>query len=125
MANSDRAEQPTWVSHKRALPRNHTSASPRTHLFLLLSTMFRPTRLSPSLRQFTVAPIYRGVASVTPKLPEHSHGNLPSSQSPITSTMHFFNSVMEAGKQIPTYRVIDGTGQPVEGAQIPEVCRSY
>ena len=100
-------------------------APPELVRALSLPTMFRPTRLSSSLRQFTVAPIYRGVASVTPKHPEHSHGNLPSSQSPITSTMHFFNSVMEAGKQIPTYRVIDGTGQPVEGAQIPEVCRSY
>ena len=111
-------------SQARITP-HHTSASPRTHLFLLLSTMFRPTRLSAILRQAAVPRACRGLANATPQLPLESHGNLPSSQSPITPKMHFFNSVMEAGKQIPTYRVINGTGQPVEGAQIPEVCRSY
>ncbi|TFK80461.1 branched-chain alpha-keto acid dehydrogenase E1-alpha subunit [Polyporus arcularius HHB13444] len=87
--------------------------------------MFRPTRLPPTLRRFTVPRACRGVASVTPVLPEHSHGNLPSSQSPITPKMHFFNSVMEAGKQIPTYRVIDGAGQPLEGAEVPEMDRDF
>ncbi|KAI0820458.1 branched-chain alpha-keto acid dehydrogenase E1-alpha subunit [Trametes gibbosa] len=53
--------------------------------------------------------------------PEHAHGHLPSSTSPITSKLHFFNSVMGGGKQIPTYRVIDGAGQPLEGAVVPEI----
>ena len=60
---------------------------------------------------------------MTPQMPGpgHAHGHLPSSTSPITSKLHFFNSVMEGGKQIPTYRVIDGAGQPLEGAVVPEV----
>ncbi|KAH9851632.1 branched-chain alpha-keto acid dehydrogenase E1-alpha subunit [Lenzites betulinus] len=53
--------------------------------------------------------------------PEHAHGHLPSSTSPIISKLHFFNSVMEGGKQIPTYRVIDGAGQPLEGAAVPDI----
>lgn len=55
--------------------------------------------------------------------PGHAHGHLPASTSPITSKLHFFNSVMEGGKQIPTYRVIDGAGQPLEGAVVPEEVR--
>ncbi|OJT12847.1 2-oxoisovalerate dehydrogenase subunit alpha, mitochondrial [Trametes pubescens] len=52
--------------------------------------------------------------------PGHAHGHLPASTSPVTSKLHFFNSVMEGGKQIPTYRVIDGAGRPLEGAIVPE-----
>ncbi|KAI0669139.1 branched-chain alpha-keto acid dehydrogenase E1-alpha subunit [Trametes maxima] len=65
----------------------------------------------------------RGVASTAAQLPGpgHAHGHLPSSTSPITSKLHFFNSVTEGGKQIPTYRVIDGAGQPLEGAVVPEI----
>ena len=48
-------------------------------------------------------------------------GHLPTSQSPITPKLQFFNSVMEEGKQIPTYRVLDGSGQVIEGAELPEV----
>ncbi|KAI0769821.1 branched-chain alpha-keto acid dehydrogenase E1-alpha subunit [Fomes fomentarius] len=87
--------------------------------------MFRPTRLSPALRQFAIPRACRGLANVTPQLPEQSYGNLPSSQSPITPKMHFFNSVVEAGKQIPTYRVIDGAGQPLEGAEVPELDKEF
>lgn len=83
--------------------------------------MFRPTRLSAPLRQLTVSRTRRGLANATVQLPEHSHGHLPASQSPITAKMHFFNAVMEDGKQIPTYRVIDGAGKPLEGAEVPEV----
>lgn len=50
-----------------------------------------------------------------------ARGHLPHSQSPITSKLHFFNSVTEEGKQIPTYRVLDGVGQVLEGAEVPEV----
>ena len=28
---------------------------------------------------------------------------------------------MEEGKQIPTYRVLDGSGQVLDGAELPEV----
>jgi hypothetical protein len=63
----------------------------------------------------------RMYASTTVQLPKEAHGHLPTSQSPITSKLHFFNSVMEEGKQIPTYRVLDGTGKLIEGAHLPEV----
>ena len=109
------------ANQARATPHFKRLALPELVRALFLPTMFRPTRLSPALRQLVVPRACRGLANVTPQLPEQSHGNLPSSQSPITPKMHFFNSVMEAGKQIPTYRIIDGTGQPLEGAEVPEV----
>ncbi|KAJ3554858.1 hypothetical protein NM688_g2889 [Phlebia brevispora] len=54
-------------------------------------------------------------------MPEQSLGNLPTSQSPITPKLQFFNAVMANGKQIPTYRVLDGSGQLLEGAELPEI----
>ncbi|KAJ6621818.1 hypothetical protein B0H10DRAFT_947688 [Mycena sp. CBHHK59/15] len=48
-------------------------------------------------------------------------GHLPSSHSPIVSTLAFFNSVTPADQQIPTFRVLDGVGKPIDGAQLPEV----
>ncbi|EKM51616.1 uncharacterized protein PHACADRAFT_212250 [Phanerochaete carnosa HHB-10118-sp] len=54
-----------------------------------------------------------------------SHGHLPTSQSPITPKLQFFNSVMEDGKQIPTYRVLDGTGKVIEGAQLPDIDEDF
>lgn len=82
--------------------------------------MIRTLRLRAALP--AVARRYRAMGT-TAQLPdpEHAHGHLPSSTSPITSKLHFFNSVMGGGKQIPTYRVIDGAGQPLEGAVVPEV----
>lgn len=61
----------------------------------------------------------------TVQLPLQSHGHLPTSQSPITPKLHFFNSVLEDGKQIPTFRILDSTGQPIEGAELPEVCQTH
>lgn len=86
----------------------------------LTSTMFRISRLS------TLALAGRSkcrkLATAAAQLPSQSLGHLPTSQSPITPKLQFFNSVMEDGKQIPTYRVLDGTGKVIEGAQLPEVC---
>ncbi|TBU23253.1 branched-chain alpha-keto acid dehydrogenase E1-alpha subunit [Dichomitus squalens] len=87
--------------------------------------MFRPARI-PRLSQALVSRVSRvsharGVAGTTPQLPEHALGSLPTSTSPITSKLHFFNSVMSGEKKIPTYRVIDGAGQPIEGAEVPEI----
>jgi hypothetical protein len=48
---------------------------------------------------------------------------LPNSQSPITPRPHFFNAVSADGK-LPTYRVIDGVGNVIEGAELPEVSSS-
>lgn len=68
------------------------------------------------------APICRRLATASSQLPSQSYGHLPTSQSPITPKLQFFNSVMEDGKQIPTYRVLDGAGEVIEGAELPEVC---
>ncbi len=46
---------------------------------------------------------------------------LPNSQSRITPKPHFFNAVSTDGKQIPTYRVIDGVGNLIQDAELPEV----
>jgi 2-oxoisovalerate dehydrogenase E1 component alpha subunit len=61
----------------------------------------------------------------------HIHlGHLPNSRSPIVPTLSFFNSVTGSNEKIPTFRVLDGVGKPVDGAQLPEVrhgdyfCRS-
>jgi len=62
----------------------------------------------------------RGTASIA-QLPAQPQGHLPSSQSPIVSKLHFFNSVTGNDQQIPTYRVLDGVGKPIDGAEIPEV----
>ncbi len=45
---------------------------------------------------------------------------LPTTNSPIVSKLDFFNSV-QGNDQIPTYRVLDGVGKPLEGAELPEV----
>jgi len=47
--------------------------------------------------------------------------HLPSSQSPIVSKLHFFNSVTGDGQQIPTYRVLDAVGKPIDGAELPDI----
>lgn len=65
--------------------------------------------------------IGRGIANTPPQIVTQVQGNLPTSQSPIVSKLHFFNSVTGDGAQIPTYRVIDGSGKPIDGAEIPEV----
>jgi len=50
-----------------------------------------------------------------------AHGHLPNSQSSFTPKLKFFNSVNSDGSQIPTYRVLDGLGVPLEGAELPKV----
>lgn len=71
---------------------------------------------------FTFSRIFRKCISTTPlvSFPE-SHGLLPTSQSPITPKPHFFNAVTADGKQLPTYRIIDGVGNVIEGAELPEL----
>jgi 2-oxoisovalerate dehydrogenase E1 component alpha subunit len=53
-----------------------------------------------------------------------ARNNLPTTNSPIVNRLNFFNSVTGSSTQIPTYRVLDGVGQPIEGAELPEVCFS-
>ncbi|KAF7299672.1 2-oxoisovalerate dehydrogenase subunit alpha [Mycena chlorophos] len=51
-------------------------------------------------------------------------GNLPHTTSPLVSNLTFFNSVTGSNESIPTFRVLDGVGKPVEGAQMPEIDQS-
>ncbi|KAG9102682.1 hypothetical protein FRC07_010181, partial [Ceratobasidium sp. 392] len=53
------------------------------------------------------------------------HGHLPGDpSSAITTQMHFFNSVLESNS-IPTYRVLDGNGEVIEGAEVLEIDRAF
>ncbi|OCH88461.1 branched-chain alpha-keto acid dehydrogenase E1-alpha subunit [Obba rivulosa] len=63
----------------------------------------------------------RLLSSSVPRFSADQHGHLPTTQSPITPHLEFFNSVAGEGKTIPTYRVIDGAGNPLEGARVPEL----
>ncbi|KAJ7095703.1 branched-chain alpha-keto acid dehydrogenase E1-alpha subunit [Mycena belliarum] len=48
-------------------------------------------------------------------------GHLPNTNSPIVPTLSFFNSITPPGEKIPTFRVLDGLGKPVEGAELPDI----
>ncbi|KAJ8593809.1 branched-chain alpha-keto acid dehydrogenase E1-alpha subunit [Rhizopogon salebrosus TDB-379] len=52
-------------------------------------------------------------------------GILPTTQSPVVSKLSFFNSVTGDGSKIPTYRVLDGLGVPIEGAEVPEISEQF
>ncbi|KAH8114324.1 thiamine diphosphate-binding protein [Phellopilus nigrolimitatus] len=68
----------------------------------------------------------RRLATSAPHNPSGRHGLLPgSSQSAITSKLHFFNSVMGDDKQIPTYRVLGRDGKLVEDAVLPEIDEAF
>ncbi|KAF9483521.1 hypothetical protein BDN70DRAFT_873833 [Pholiota conissans] len=49
---------------------------------------------------------------------------LPTTNSPIVSKLSFFNSV-QGNEQIPTYRILDGVGKPLEGAELPEIDEKF
>lgn len=66
-------------------------------------------------------PFLKLAANFSSEGPAH----LPNSQSPITPKLRFFNSITEEGKQIPTYRVLDGIGNLIEGAELPEIDRDH
>lgn len=80
--------------------------------------MFRAAR---SARRALASLPARRLATAAPSQPSGQHGHLPTSQSAITSKLHFFNSVMGEDRQIPTYRVLGGDGSVLEGAEVPEV----
>ncbi|KAJ6508490.1 branched-chain alpha-keto acid dehydrogenase E1-alpha subunit [Mycena sanguinolenta] len=70
--------------------------------------------------------------SFTPRLrslrPHHRSlhlGHLPNSRSPIVPTLFFFNSVTASDEKIPTFRVLDGVGKLVDGAQLPEIDQAF
>lgn len=66
-------------------------------------------------------PFLKLAANFSSEGPAH----LPNSQSPITPKLRFFNSITEEGKQIPTYRILDGIGNLIEGAELPEIDRDH
>ena len=47
--------------------------------------------------------------------------NLPTTNSQIVSELSFFNTVTGNDTQIPTFRVLDGVGKPLDGAVLPDV----
>ncbi|KAJ7451542.1 branched-chain alpha-keto acid dehydrogenase E1-alpha subunit [Mycena latifolia] len=64
----------------------------------------------------------RPLAAAVPARARAIHlGHLPNSNSPIVPTLSFFNSVTPPGEKIPTFRVLDGLGKPVEGAEMPDI----
>lgn len=113
-----------WMGRASAAARASARlSSPRPSVATAFSsssfTMFRIARFSFS--SLTKSTRCRSLATAASQVPAQSYGNLPTSRSPITPKLAFFNSVMEDGKQIPTYRVLDGSGKLIEGAQLPEV----
>ncbi|KAF9452904.1 branched-chain alpha-keto acid dehydrogenase E1-alpha subunit [Macrolepiota fuliginosa MF-IS2] len=54
-----------------------------------------------------------------------TRNKLPTTNSPIVNRLEFFNSVTGSSAQIPTYRVLDGVGKPIEGAELPEIDKDY
>jgi len=87
------------------------------HSFSSTSTMIRAARSA----SFATSILRRGIAHTALHSPAQSQGHLPASQSPIVSKLHFFNSVTADGAQIPTYRILDGSGGPIDGAELPDV----
>lgn len=61
----------------------------------------------------------RALATAAPKFPLRDP--LPASNSPVLPKLQFTNSVTQGSAQIPTYRVLDGVGIPIEGAELPDV----
>ena len=52
------------------------------------------------------------------------NGHLSNSRSPITSQLSFVNNVTGDKSQIPSFRILDGAGKVIEGAQEPDVSLS-
>ncbi|KAG8214641.1 thiamine diphosphate-binding protein [Butyriboletus roseoflavus] len=79
--------------------------------------MFRPVLIT------TLLPRARAFATAPPKFPLKDH--LPASSSPVVPKLQFFNSVNQGSDQIPTYRVLDGVGTPIEGAELPHITPEF
>lgn len=79
--------------------------------------MFRP-RIYPRRISSNVWRTHR-LSTSSVRSAADDNGQLPTTNSPIVSKLNFFNSVGSGA--IPTYRVMDGMGQLIEGAEMPEV----
>ncbi|GAW06461.1 branched-chain alpha-keto acid dehydrogenase e1-alpha subunit [Lentinula edodes] len=70
----------------------------------------------------TLRPLINRISSLSTR----SLGRLPNTQSPIVSKPHFFNSVTgDSNELIPAFRLIDGTGVPLDGAGLPELDEAF
>lgn len=88
-------------------------------LHLSLPTMIRTSRIVQRLAGRATLNVPQSAVSARSYALDAQ--NLPKSSSPIVSKLDFFNSVTGNGTVIPTYRVLDGAGKPLEGAEVPEV----
>jgi len=52
---------------------------------------------------------------------EPVQNSLQTTNLPIVNKLQFINSVTGSSTRIPIYRVLDGIGKPIEGAELPEV----
>ena len=107
-----------------ALLSSSGSCTPLAPASFLPATMFSSTRRV--LSRCRAQPSRRRLATSAPQHPSGRHGLLPgSTQSAITTKLHFFNSVMGDDKQIPTYRVLDKDGKPVDGVDLPDMDEDF
>ncbi|ELU44706.1 branched-chain alpha-keto acid dehydrogenase E1-alpha subunit [Rhizoctonia solani AG-1 IA] len=95
---------------------------PTTSFSMNRTLAIRLARRSQLPRQLAKVASTRAVSGTAAESPQQArHGHLPGvPSSAITTKMHFFNSVLES-KSIPTYRVLDGSGVVIEGAEVPEM----
>lgn len=67
----------------------------------------------------------RTAGHVPPRRSFSIHGpmqnSLQTTNLPIVNKLQFINSVTGSSTRIPIYRVLDGIGKPIEGAELPEV----
>jgi 2-oxoisovalerate dehydrogenase E1 component alpha subunit len=82
--------------------------------------MFRPSRLPLLLPSRA-----RALATAAPKFPHTHQDAIPASTSPVCPKLQFFNSVTQGSVQIPTYRVLDGVGIPIQGAELPDITPEF
>ncbi|PPR02841.1 hypothetical protein CVT24_002319 [Panaeolus cyanescens] len=79
--------------------------------------------IRPSNSLLARAPVVlrRSFSTGIPRRNDH----LPTTNSPIITKLDFFNSVTGNDTQIPTYRLLDGVGKPLDGAQLPEIDEAF
>ncbi|KAG9315736.1 thiamine diphosphate-binding protein [Chiua virens] len=63
-------------------------------------------------------PLSRSLATAAPKFVSKDQ---PKSPSPVSSKLRFFNAITQGSGQIPTYRVLDGVGIPIQDAELPDL----
>ncbi|KAF7314557.1 2-oxoisovalerate dehydrogenase subunit alpha [Mycena kentingensis (nom. inval.)] len=70
--------------------------------------------------------MFRPLTHRIPRRSLHTLGYLPNTTSPLVSSLSFFNSVTGgSADKIPTFRVLDGVGKPVDGAEMPEIDEAF